>query len=71
MAEPKKLRFLVRSGYGGMFFAAGAVGDIPEPWASHFLDNGKAELADAPKKAEPKAEPKAAAKKPAAKGKKK
>lgn len=44
MAEIKRLKFLVPRGYGAMLFATGSVADIPEPWASHFLRNGTAEL---------------------------
>jgi hypothetical protein len=44
MADLKRLKFLVSRGMGGMYFAAGTEADIPEPWATHFIKNGSAEL---------------------------
>ena len=64
----QKLKFLVPRGYGGIFIAAGTVAEIPEPWASHFLKQGSAELAEpAPKEEKQKAEAKPTKAKPKSK----
>lgn len=57
MANTKRLRFLVPRGCGGIRFSAGAVADVPEPWASHFVTGGYAELADKPAAADADVKP--------------
>lgn len=57
MAGVKRLKFLVQRGYGGLHFAAGAEADVPEPWASHFLNNGSAELVGGKAKEKPVPQP--------------
>ncbi len=62
MANIKKLRFLTARGnpLDGAIIASGATLDIPEPWASRFIEDKtavevKADKAETPKaKAEPK-----------------
>lgn len=60
MANVQKLKFMKPRGYGAIRFATGCVADVPEPWASRFLEDGTAIPAETAKtaKAEPKAETK-------------
>lgn len=67
MSEKRKLRFLQPRGYNGAIIARGALIEVSEPWASRFIADGTAIVAETvkAKASEPEAE------KPKAKGKKK
>lgn len=49
MANVQKLKFMKPRGYGAIRFATGCVADVPEPWASRFLEDGTAILAETAK----------------------